>query len=102
MTNIPIRPEKEFKVGAVRAAIWANQRHAPDGKTFNAHKVIVDRVYRDTRGDFKTTNSLEANDIPKAILALKKTYEYLTLTPSRQKDVRSDPSPDIAVPDRIP
>ena len=104
MTSIATRPEKEFKVGAVRAAIWANERHAPDGKTFNSHKVLVDRVYKDNQGDFKTTSSLEANDIPKAILALKKAYEYLTLTPTKNRDAKPEPSPspDLAVPDRIP
>ncbi|MBM3334785.1 hypothetical protein FJY63_09000 [Candidatus Sumerlaeota bacterium] len=76
MPTITTRPEKEFKVGAVRAAIWANPRVASDGRSFNSHKVILERVYKDREG-FKSTDSLDPNDIPKAILALKKAYEYL-------------------------
>ena len=71
------KPEKEFKVGAVRATIWENKRLSKDGETFSNHKVIVDRTYKDEQEGFKTTNSLGVDDIPKAILALSKAYDYL-------------------------
>ena len=35
--------------------------------------------YKDMHGNFKSTSSLDTNDIPKAILALKKAYEFLTI-----------------------
>ena len=71
-----IRPEKEFKVGAVRAAIWSNPRQTTDGRPFNSRKVILERTYKDGPG-FKSTGSLEINDVPKAILALKKAYDWM-------------------------
>lgn len=73
------KPEKEFRVGAVRTAIWTNPRRTSDGRAFNSHKVLIERVYKDSQGNFKTTNSLDANDVPKAILALKEAYSYIML-----------------------
>ena len=71
------RPEKNFRVGGVRAAVWAWSNTTKDGRTFTQPKVVLDRSYRDAQGEWKNTNSYAANDIPKAILALTKAYEYL-------------------------
>lgn len=79
MNGVSAKPEKEFKVGAVRATIWSNPRHTANGKAFNSHKILVERIYRDSQDNFKTTRLLDPNDVPKAILGLKKCYEYLTL-----------------------
>jgi len=89
MPTVTTKPEKEFKVGAVRAAIWANPRVSSDGRSFNSHKVILERVYKDREG-FKSTDSLDANDIPKAILALKKAYEYLMCAEQQQGNGAKD------------
>ena len=35
--------------------------------------------YKDPDGEWKTTHNLDINEIPKAILALSKAYEYLVL-----------------------
>ena len=94
MSTASTKPEHEFKVGAVKASIWSNPRETRDGKLFNSHKVIVDRVYRDSGGEFKATSSLDVNDIPKAILALKKAYDYLmTQPPAEEERTRSPSSP---------
>ncbi|MFC1734752.1 hypothetical protein ACFL1X_01450 [Candidatus Hydrogenedentota bacterium] len=79
MNNISTKPEKEFKIGAVRAAIWSNPRTRADGSSFNSYKVIVDRVYKDAQGGFQKTQSMDVHDVPKAILALKKAYEFMTM-----------------------
>jgi hypothetical protein len=77
MNGTSTRPEKEFRVGAVRAAIWSNPRRTAGGQSFDSHRIQLERTYKDSQGNFKTTQSLEANDIPKAIVALQKSYEYL-------------------------
>ena len=77
MNGISIKPEAEFRVAGIRASLWANPRQGRNG-IYNTHRVIVERTYKDATGNFKTTPGLEVNDIPKAILALKKAYEYLT------------------------
>ncbi|MCX7013700.1 MAG: hypothetical protein NTW86_14295 [Candidatus Sumerlaeota bacterium] len=83
------KPEKAFKVGAVRAAVWENRRLSSEGKTFSSYKVLVERTYKDEREGFKSTGSLGVDDIPKAILALSKAYEYL-LYRKQQKNGEED------------
>lgn len=68
-------PVKKFNVGAVQAAIWSNEKK--DGKQF--FSVSFDRRYKDKGGEWKSSNSLATNDLPKAILALQKAFEYVSL-----------------------
>jgi hypothetical protein len=49
-----------------------------NGRTVELPKVILEVRYKDKGGNWQGTNSLSINDIPKAILALQKSYEYLT------------------------
>ena len=72
------KPEISFKVGAVRASVFRNVI-INSGRPMPLPKVILEVRYKDkTTGQWKGTNSLSLNDIPKAILALQKAFEYLT------------------------
>jgi len=71
------KPELSFKVGAVRACIFKNLV-ANNGRMVPLPKVIIEVRYKDKTGQWHGTNSLSLNDIPKAILALQKAFEYLT------------------------
>ena len=71
------KPEISFKVGAVRATVFRNLV-ANNGKMVPLPKVVIEVRYKDKMGQWKGTNSLSLNDIPKAILALQKAFEYLT------------------------
>jgi hypothetical protein len=86
------RPEKVFQHGGVKAAIFANEHekdgqsftknrneHEKDGQSFTKNRISVQKVYRDKEGMFKTTTSLDVNDLPKAILVLQKAFDYLTV-----------------------
>ena len=73
----PAKPEKNIKVGAVRAAIWKYDHQTRDGRPFESRKVVLDRSYKDRQGQWKNTNSFGLYDIPKAILALQKAYELI-------------------------
>ena len=97
MNGISVKPEMTFKVGAVRAAIWTNPRHSRDGGLFNSHRVIVERTYKDMHGNFKSTHSLDTNDIPKAILALKKSYDYLMTKPKPAQLTPNHPDSDYVL-----
>lgn len=70
------KPEKVFKIGAVRAAIFQNTT-MQNGKPIFFPKVILEVRYKDKMGNWKGTNSLSLNDLPKAILALQKAYDCL-------------------------
>jgi hypothetical protein len=107
MNGVPARPDQEFRVGAVRVAVWINPRQTSDGKSFNSHKVVLERTYKDSRGDFQTTQALELNDIPKAILALKKTYEFCLMRRPEERSAAGQanmeyPREFAAPPRRIP
>ena len=77
------KPEKVFKMGAVRAAIF-NNILTKDGKDISLPKVVIEVRYRDKSGQWKGTHSLSINDLPKAIAALQNAYEYL-LDKSKEK-----------------
>jgi hypothetical protein len=70
------KPETVFKVGAVRASIFRNTIEK-DGRSISLPKVAIEVRYKDKTGQWQGTNSLSLNDLPKAILALQKAYEYL-------------------------
>lgn len=70
------KPEKVFKMGAVRASVFVNEI-VHDGKPVALRKVVIEVRYRDKAGQWQGTNSLSINDLPKAITALQQAYEYL-------------------------
>ena len=73
------KPEKSFRCGSCDAAVFENEITA-GRKTIKVKKVSFQKRYKDANGDWKNTNSLDVNDLPKAILALTKAYEYLVLS----------------------
>jgi hypothetical protein len=70
------KPETVFKVGAVRASIFRNIIQK-NGRAIPLPKVVIEVRYKDKTGQWNGTNSLSLNDLPKAILALQKAFEYL-------------------------
>ena len=71
------QPEKKFTVGACSAAVFANEVKTTNGTTVMKN-VVLQRTYRDNNGDFQHTTSFRVNDVPRAVLALNKAYDYLT------------------------
>lgn len=76
MANLP---EKKFRAGAISATIWRNIGHNKRDEEVSYHTVQLDRRYKGKDDVWKSTNSLRISDIPKAILVLQKSYEYLSL-----------------------
>ena len=72
------KPEKVFQHGGVKAAIFVNE-YEKDGESFTKNRISVQKIYRDKEGMFKTTTSLDVNDLPKAVLVLQKAFDYLTV-----------------------
>ena len=71
------KPEKRFQSGGIEASIFENEiQH--NGKTVKVKKVAFQKRYKSAEG-WKSTYSLDINDIPKAILVLSKAYEHLVL-----------------------
>lgn len=78
------KPEKKFRAGPITATIW---RNATDDGTREFNTVSFERVYKDKSGEWKNTNSLRINDLPKAAMVLSKAYEYLALQEKEDEEV---------------
>ena len=90
------KPEKVFKMGAVRASIFQNTIHR-DGQSVALPKVVIEVRFRDKSGEWKGTNSLSINDLPKAITALQKAYEYLLGEGANREQPSVSPNPTPAM-----
>ena len=82
------KPEKVFKVGPVRASVFQN-KIVHNGKPVQFPKVVIEVRYKDKNGEWKGTNSLSVNDLPKAILALQQAYEHITTRRSSEENPSS-------------
>ena len=94
------KPEKTFKMGAVRASVFLNtfQRN---GQTLPIRKVVLEVRYKDKEGQWQSTNSLSLNDLPKAVAALNQAYEYLLSEGTPYSDNRTIAEPDpVETPSR--
>jgi len=69
------KPVKKFSAGAVQVAVWENE--GKEGT--NYYSVSMSKRYKDKNDEWKDSSSLKQTDLPKAVLALNKAYEYLTL-----------------------
>jgi hypothetical protein len=72
------KPEKRFRCGGCEAAIFENEI-SRNGDTVKVKKVSFQKRYKDKDGEWKSTQSLDVNDLPKAILALSSAYEHIVL-----------------------
>ena len=79
------QPDKRFSSGGVTATLWTNQA-VRDGKTSAYTTVSFDKRYKDKEGAWKSTNSLNATDLPKAIMVLSKAFEHIALKPEASQE----------------
>lgn len=70
-------PEKIIMVGPCRASVFRNLV-LKDGKEIELPKVVLEVRYRDKTGRWRSTQAMTLREIPKAILAMQKAFEYLT------------------------
>ncbi len=70
------QPEQRFKVGPCVASVFTNEVVTTDGNRV-LRNVALQKLYKDKAGEFRYTTSFGTNDLPKAILALMKAYNYL-------------------------
>lgn len=101
MTKGPVTYEQEFTVGPVRVTLWKDPYWNRDPHSPEQYQWTLDRGYTDFTGQFRRSDVLKAEDIPKAILALKQAYDYITRQGKAQAESRFR-EPDIPIPQRIP
>ena len=71
-------PAKKFRAGGMSATVWQNTKEK-EGRKFDVFSVNLERSYKDARGEWKNTNSLRVEDLPKAVLLLGKAFEHLAM-----------------------
>ncbi|HLC92796.1 MAG TPA: hypothetical protein VJH23_03740 [archaeon] len=67
-------PIAKFSAGGIQVAVWENE--GKEGSSYST--VTMDKRYKSGE-EWKSTKSLRANDLPKAILVLEKAYEFMVL-----------------------
>jgi len=72
-------PEKKFRASPISATIWSNEVKTSDGQINVFRTINLERTYKDKEGHWQKTSSLRVNDLPKAILVLNKSYEFISI-----------------------
>ena len=65
------QPMARFRAGQVSCALWENEIQV-NGTAKTMLKASVSRRYKDKNGEWKSSKSIQMNDVPRAILALGK------------------------------
>jgi len=71
------QPTARFKHGSITVSIFENEVKK-NGNTFTVSKVVLQKSFLDKNQHWQTTSSLDTNDVPKAIMALTKAYDFVT------------------------
>lgn len=66
------KPVQMFRLGRIKAAIWANQKQGR-----NWYTITVSRSYRDEHGGWQDTGGFTLSDIPLVSKVLEHAYTYL-------------------------
>lgn len=69
-------PVFKERIGNVTAAVWENTVKV-NGQDIKNHSVTVEKSYKDKEGNWKNTTSLNRNEVPKAIEALRAAYLFM-------------------------
>ena len=83
------KPEEVFSAGAVHASVFVNVRQV-SGKATKIPSVSFQKRYLEN-DVWKSTTSLNLNDLPKAMMVLMKAYEYL-LSKTKDQNVSEEES----------
>ena len=70
-------PEKIIMVGPCRVSIFRNLVWK-DGQQIEIPKLVLEVRYKDRHGRWRGTPAISLRELPKAILALQKAFDYLT------------------------
>ena len=70
------KPEVSIRAGQMSCAVWKNVA-VIKGKKVALLKASVERRYRDSDGNWKSSGSFARNEIPLAIYCMQKALEYI-------------------------
>lgn len=76
-------PIAKYKAGSIECSIWENSIDTPTGKA-NVLKATVERRYRQSNGNWASTNSYSKADIPQVIFVLQQAYAEIIARSNEQ------------------
>lgn len=88
-----MQPEKTFKVGDARAAIFYNKNNGRNGAVWYSYSIHLHRRFEKEEGVWESTSSFKFYQLPQVALALKLATEYVA---GREADVTQAPSVDAS------
>ena len=78
----PNRPVAEFRIGGTTtASVWENTVQQGENTVVRRSVQLQKRYFCKSDQEWKTSKSLYANDIPRAVLALQRAYEWIMTQP---------------------
>ena len=90
------QPEKKIRAGPIAVAIWRNITN--DGMR-SFYSITFEKRFKDKeREEWRSTNALSKNDIPKAMIALQEAYKFLVLHKSPQEIIEEALDDNIELP----
>lgn len=66
-------PAFKRRLGRIRVAVWANQ--SEDSDTW--YNVTINRLYKDSEGEWKDADSFRRDDLPIVIKAVDMAYDWI-------------------------
>ena len=70
------QPKAKFRAGQVSVAVWENEAKV-NGQIVELLKATVERRYKDSNGEWKSSGSFSRNEIPLAIYCLQKAFDHM-------------------------
>jgi hypothetical protein len=70
-------PEKRFQRGACSVSIFVNEIEKA-GQVYRIPKAVFQKRFKGDDGKWRSTASLDTNDIPRAVLCLQEAFAHLT------------------------
>jgi len=69
-------PKAKFRAGQVSCALWENEATV-NGRAVTMLRATLERRYKHSSGEWRSTNSFSRTEIPLAIYCLGKAFEAI-------------------------
>jgi len=73
------KPVKEFRSGGVRASIWRDEIPGQVDEPFEVFSVRVEKRFKDTTGNWQSTNRFKRRELADLELVVFKAREFVSL-----------------------
>ena len=74
----PAKPSAVFRIGYISVAIFNRQSKLKSGDTIESHNIVIDRSYWSKEEKvWKSTHTIQPEDVMAATIALQRAYEFI-------------------------